>query len=226
MLGQHQRWPVAPFQPQLVPDHERVGLGGQRNQPEDRFAGRTFNSLASDHAAQFLPRGKAIADRDDSILPVVALKQLLLRGCDRGQNRCWIGGCRTPRFSYVIEQRRMQTGITQIGGRMAEIGQCLPQIRSCHMRQLERNTVEIGRVSVGDPTRDQQFAIDGTRPGDGHGAIRSRVYEERSSGQLCPDLQIFGGGIDEHRGFGTEAPRLQLGPPCIAVAAFGEEHRR
>ena len=73
-----------------------------------------------------------------------------------------------------------QTGIRQIRGRTAQIGQCLPQIRSRDMRQLERDTVETSRVSIGDAARDQQLAIDRTRPGDGHGSFVSRMHEERS----------------------------------------------
>ena len=222
MLGQYQRRPVTAFQSQPVPDDEGVGLGGQRDELEDQFAGGTFDPLASNHAAQFLPRGKAVADRDDCILTVVAQKQLVLRGLDRRQDRGRIGG-HLPLLSNVREQIGSQTRIWQNCGITAQIVQCLPQIRSCHMRQLERDTVETGRVSVGDAARDQQLAINRTRPGNRHGSLRSRMHKESSCGQHCPELQILGTRVHKDRGFRTEAPRLQFRPPSIIVPPFGEE---
>ena len=74
LLREDKRSSVASFQPQPVPEDERVGLSWQRNQPEERFARGSFNLFTSDDAVQFLPRGKAVADRDDGVLSVVASK--------------------------------------------------------------------------------------------------------------------------------------------------------
>ena len=51
------------------------------------------------------------------------------------------------------------------------------------------------------------------------------MHEERPRGQFRPDRHILGGGVHEDRGFGTDAPRLHLGPPPIRVAFVGEKHR-
>ena len=137
MLRKHQRRTVTTFQSQPVPDHEGVGLSWQRNHTEEQFTGGALHPLERDHATQILPGGKAIANREGRILPVVALKQLVLRGLDRRQDRSRIGGCLPPLFSNVVEQCRSRTGIRQISGRTAQIGQRLPQVWSRDMRQLE-----------------------------------------------------------------------------------------
>ena len=93
------------------------------------------------------------------------------------------------------------------------------------MRQLNRHTVGIARVGIGDAARNDHLGIDRTGPGDRHGAIVSRMHEERPRGQFRPDLQGLGGRVDEDRGLGAEAPRFHLGPPPVRVAFVGEKHR-
>ena len=83
MLGEHQRWPVTTFQSQPVPNHECVGLGWQRYHAEKRLTSSALNALASDDTTHILPGGKAVPDRYGRILPIVALKQLVLHGFDR-----------------------------------------------------------------------------------------------------------------------------------------------
>ena len=150
MFRKYQRWTVTPLQSQPVPDHEGVGLSWQCDHAEERLPRGTLNPLARDHAAQVLPSRKAVADREGRILFVVALKQLVLRGLDRFQDRCRIGGCHPPCIPNEVEYGRRQTGIRHIRGRTAQISQRLPQVRSRDMRQLERDPITTAGVSVGD----------------------------------------------------------------------------
>jgi hypothetical protein len=150
MFRKHQRWTVTTLQSQPVPDHDCVGLSWQRDHAEERFTRGTLDPLASDHATQVLPSREAVTDREGRILFVVALKQLVLRGLDRFQDRCRIGGCHPPRISNDVEYGRRQTGIRHIRGRTAQISQRLPQVRSRDMRQLERDPITTAGVSVGD----------------------------------------------------------------------------
>ena len=225
MLRKHQRRPVTAFQSQPVPNHERVGLGWQRDHPEERLTGGPLNPLAGDHATQILPRGKAVADRECRIFAVVALEQLVLHGLDRRQDRCRISGGRSPFFSHEGEHVGRQTGVRQTRGHVAQISQCLPQVRSRDMQQLERDPIATGWVSIGDSARDHQLGRDRTRPGDSHGSFLSGMHEERSRGQCRPGLDWFRSRVHEDRRFGTKAPRFQFGPSRAAVAPFGEERR-
>ena len=155
VLRQDQRRPVATFQPQPVPDDKCPGLGRQRNQPEEWFAGDPLDPFASDHTVQILPGWKAVADRDDGMFAVVVAEEFILRGLDLRQDRGRIGGGRSPLFTHGFERVGSQTGIRQIRGRTAQLGQRRPQIGSCDMRQLERDPVETSRVGIGDAARDQ-----------------------------------------------------------------------
>ena len=80
-------------------------------------------------------------------------------------------------------------------------------------------------MRIGDAARNDHLGIDRTGPGDRHGAIVSRMHEERPRGQFRPHLQGLGGRVDEDRGLGAEAPRFHLGPPPVRVAFVGEKHR-
>lgn len=113
MLDKYQRRTVSTFQSQPVPDHERIGLRGQRDHAEERLTGCPLDSLASDDATHVLPRGKAVADGHGRILPIVALKKLVLHRLDRRQHRCWIGGRLAPLLSDEGEHVGRQTGIRQ-----------------------------------------------------------------------------------------------------------------
>ena len=228
LLGQHERGPVAPFQPQLIPDHERARLGRchlPRNQPEDRLAGGPLGTLAGDHTQRLLPHGEAVADCQHLVLVVVAPKQPVLQGLDRLHDRLGIGGGLPPLRPHELERGRRGTGDWQRGEVGPQIGKRLPQFRICDVREFERHPVGITRVGIGDAARNGHLGIDRTGPGDRHGAIVSRMHEERPRGQFRPDRQILGGGVHEDRGFGTDAPRLHFGPPPIRVAFVGEKHR-
>ena len=118
VLRQHQSGPVAALQPQTVPDHEGAKLGGgdlSRDQPEDRFAGRTLDLLVGDHAEDVHPSRDAVADRHHIMPEVVVPKQLVLHGLNRGEHGRGIGGRRAPFFSDQAEHILRLTSTRQNG---------------------------------------------------------------------------------------------------------------
>ena len=76
------------------------GLGWQRDHAEKLLTGGALNSLSGDHATHILPGGKTVPDRHGRILPVVALKQLVLHSLDRRQDRRRIGSGFPPSCAH------------------------------------------------------------------------------------------------------------------------------
>ena len=150
MVRKHQRWTVTTLQSQPVPDHEGVGLSWQGDHAEERLPRSTLYPLAGDHATQVLPSRKAVPDGEGRILLIVALEQLVLRGLDRPQDRCRIGGGLSPLFSNDVEYCRRHTGIRNVLGCTAQIRQSLSQIWGRDMRKLERDPIITARVRIGD----------------------------------------------------------------------------
>ena len=153
VLRQHERRPVAALQPQTVPDHEGAGLRRghlPRDQPEDRFAGRTLDLLTGDHAEHVHPGRDAVADRQHIMPAVVVPEKPILHGRDRGQHRCRIGRSRAPFFPDQAHDVRREADSWQRGGLHAQPGQRLPQLRSGEMREFECNAVASGGMSIGD----------------------------------------------------------------------------
>ena len=93
------------------------------------------------------------------------------------------------------------------------------------MREIERNPIAPRGMDIGDPARNHELGIDRACPSDRHGALGSRVDEDRPGGQLRPDLHGLGGGVHEDRRLGAEAPRFHFGSPCVALAPLGEKPR-